>query len=1239
MEGKGESGMEQTNCKRDNGAYLIFLCAVGFFVVGRKTSFSLFGALYPYLGTIALPGLILLMGRAARQWQNSRRQAVCGGLGLLAAGYLLKVLVYWVQTILGKAPAFYPFSTSGVAWPFLVAGGYLILAGMLHTRRYETKKLMGVTLVIGLIGGLIRPFDSFLCLGQLCAFAPFFVLGSRVDLERMQLRCSVAIQRLISLCVLAGGLCGCVLLRRLLKSLWPMVDGDTWYGGCSGLQNRLLLGVGVRLGWYLAAVLLLTALFCLVPKCRLPVWTRRGGCAISGYYFAVVLGYLTMAPLTGGVTFKRLVFAAMLMLLVLVLFPSGWSDRLYRRVSESVWLAWEERSTPSTCLEGRGFYQRHRWGIQVTALFTICFAVAAVGYVYPFLYNEKSLLWNTDGMGQQFPMMFYCKEYLLEGLRSFLETGAFSFPEWDFSLGFGMSPLDALRREPFMLLSLLGNEQTMEVIMDLSAVLRLYVCGLTFLWLCWTLGKRNKIPAVMGALVYIFCGFSLFASVRQPYFVTVLMTYQVLMLIGAERYIQHKKYGIFVLAVFLQLFGGYYTAYINGLVLALYLLVRLGCLYGRQIKKIVATIAQLIGFYAWGAGLSMMNLLPGILSLFGSAREQGEQTLNLFYSNSFYRMVLTGINFEFGGAGYWTYISLASIGWIACILLFLRRRSQLRPYKIGLGACFALLCLPVAGLLANGFAYVSNRWAYCIPLLVSLILVEMAPGLLDLTRREKAWIFVIVLVYAAIAVTRPENIGELKVIGLLILMMTALIVLMQGEFIPARKLRMGALLVVTVLTVTISCALSYLPGFGNYSSAFQQSGTAYEDLTQPVALALEQIEEDESFYRVAQSDSALNQSMALGYYGTNSYFSVSPSSVSQYCADIGLAAQTQVFCIEGLDARTVPNALASVKYYVSEGTQPAPYGFDEIWSSEEEDVTLYENQYALPLGYTYDSYITQEEYEALSPVDRQQVMLESAVIGEGTDMLDHAETEVLAHISCEISKLSDVEQGEDGIFSVSEGGTIRLSFSGAPGCETYLVIEGLRLADESKNAEVTVKCESELTQQSASVRGKGQSYYFQRDAVVYNLGYSEEAQNTCTLTFKSESEITWDDCYVVCVSMDGYAEQIAARTSSVLENVTEEGDHITGTIDLTESRLLAFSIPYAQGWKAYVNGEEVELLQVNVMYCGLLLEPGSYEIELRYEQPGQNVGTIISGISVALILPVAAVTLWRKKRRAQTEKE
>ena len=65
-----------------------------------------------------------------------------------------------------------------------------------------------------------------------------------------------------------------------------------------------------------------------------------------------------------------------------------------------------------------------------------------------------------------------------------------------------------------------------------------------------------------------------------------------------------------------------------------------------------------------------------------------------------------------------------------------------------------------------------------------------------------------------------------------------------------------------------------------------------------------------------------------------------------------------------------------------EFTQNLPYGFSKYkdYSTETNEYTIYKNDYPLSIGYTYDKYIDNEEYEKLSAIEKQQVMLEAAVL-------------------------------------------------------------------------------------------------------------------------------------------------------------------------------------------------------------------------------------------------------------------
>lgn len=1232
---------ERMKCRQHNLGWLLYLGSAVFWVMNYFRTKRIAMAGYTFASVIVFPGMMFLIGRESRG--KDRREMVSSGIGMVLLGFAQKVLLFWCETMAGRDPAFYPFSTTGAPWLFLVGGVCLILAGAVPQKEWMKKWLLPLTVAIGLVAGLIKPITNFLCLARLAVYLPFFALGRTMETEKLARWCQSKWSKLPSLLLVGGWAVVCILLRGYWKNLRALIDGNTWYDGVAGLPGAWA-GILARLAFYVLAAGLICAVWTLTPDWKVPLFTEQGKRWKSGYFWFSPMVYVLLLPMGNKISLAGVAASGVLCVLAGLIAPSRLANRLpglCLNVADR--LGREER--PAGALGRKRFWQRHRWGLEMTGLFTLLFLVVAVAYVYPFTSNGKSLVWETDGLGQQYSAMFYFKEYVMSGINSLLETGVLRFPQWDFTLGFGMSPLDAVRREPFMLLSLLGNEETMELVADITVILRLYVCGLVFIWFCATLGKREKLPILAGALAFVCSGFAIFAAVRQPFFTTVLMTYGVLTLIGAERFIRQRKYGVFVLAVFLQCLSGYYSAYVNGVILAIYLLVRLFCLHGKKVGKVLSEIVKLVGLYVWGAAMAACALLPGIMSFSESTRSGEGIEYSPFYGNSYYSGLLDGLNLEFSSIGFWTHVSMAALAWLACILLFRRKRKELRPLKVGLIVCFVGICLPAFGLAANGFSYVCNRWGYAFCLLVAYILVEMLPELTALTRRDRLVLMAGTVAYCAVCITQ-EDATKLVAYGLVTMAVTMLVLILLDESELKRGQRMGVLTLVTVYTVMLNVSISLLPRGGDYVSEFVSSGEVYDTMTGQMdeALSTETLSEDDSFYRIDQESPVYNQASALDFYSTNTYYSVTPSGISDYFASVCLSSQTHTYCIRNLDERAVLMSLASVKYYVSTHGSRIPYGFEAVEEVESGDktATVYENRNALPLGYTYTSYITQEEYEAMTPLERQQVMLESAVLSEDTDLLAHeggSYTEERIEVALKSTNGATLNQ-EDGTISVdSAAGSFTLTFEGKEGCETYLVVTGLKYASETSTGTCNISCRSVGTSETLTLRGQAQSYYFETDAAVFHLGYSEESLSSCTVTFEKAIEAVYDDIYVVCVPMDGMDSQVDALREVVLENVVEDGDRITGTISLEDSRLLTFSVPYAEGWSVYVNGQEAEMLQVNTMYCGVLLEPGEYEIELRYEQPGASAGNLISAVAVIAILPVALVTGAVKRRRRPSKPE
>ena len=121
--------------------------------------------------------------------------------------------------------------------------------------------------------------------------------------------------------------------------------------------------------------------------------------------------------------------------------------------------------------------------------------------------------------------------------------------------------------------------------------------------------------------------------------------------------------------------------------------------------------------------------------------------------------------------------------------------------------------------------------------------------------------------------------------------------------------------------------------------------------------------------------------------------------------------------------------------------------------------------------------------------------------------------------------------------------------------------------------------------------------------------------------------------------MDNLADYTEKLTENVLENIEVGTNEVTGTISLNQEKTLVLSIPYQNGWKAYVDGEETELLQANYMYMALPLEAGDHTIKLTFEIPGVKYALVIMPGAVVVLIVLCFISWLLKKRKKKAAKQ
>ena len=94
---------------------------------------------------------------------------------------------------------------------------------------------------------------------------------------------------------------------------------------------------------------------------------------------------------------------------------------------------------------------------------------------------------------------------------------------------------------------------------------------------------------------------------------------------------------------------------------------------------------------------------------------------------------------------------------------------------------------------------------------------------------------------------------------------------------------------------------------------------------------------------------------------------------------------------------------------------------------------------------------------------------------------------------------------------------------------------------------------------------------------------------------------------------------------------------IKGSINVPEGKFIYTSIPYDKGWSVKLNGKKVADDKIFALGEGLLCvkaEPGEYEIEFRFVQPGLIMGCAVSALGVAFIVFVYLIDRKRKEKQA-----
>ena len=872
-------------------------------------------------------------------------------------------------------------------------------------------------------------------------------------------------------------------------------------------------------------------------------------------------------------------------------------------------------------------------------VYTLMFLLMCIGAFLPFFTEGKSFVWGAgveDGLSQHFSALEYYGEALREFFRNLL-AGHPKLVMWDMSLGYGADILSTLNYyaigDPLNLLYGFVSPKNTETMYDFMILLRMYLAGITFIMYARKMKKRSY-GTVIGALVYVFSGFCFRLGLRHPFFINPIIYFPLLCL-GIEKIYQRERPYVFIFAVCVSAMSNYYFLYMLTIFAVIYAWIRFyKYTEENKMKNFFLTILKFGMYYTLGIAMAAVILLPSVIGFLGNGRYgKGVDWKSLIvYPGKYYLLFIENF-IGYGNMGSNTNAGYLPIVGIVVLFTLFSQRMKHKKYRVAFIASIIALILPIFGYAFNGFSYANNRWAFALSFIVALLTAEMYPRLFVMSKRQQIGIGAGIIIYTVFCIIVNasgeeilKNKGIMAACGLIAVFYILLLIFQRLGYDTQKRIVRVSMAILLLISVGVHGYYRFDPKGYAYTQEFMDQGQAYRTLKEDNIRMLSKVN-DPSVYRVHAEGYRYKNYGLINHLNTISgYYSITAKCVTDTIKGYDTLGMQYADKYKGVDQRLGLLSLAGVKYItVAHNSQVAkdvsskgdvPYGVEK--QSKKGNITLYKNKYALPFAYAYDSYMTEQQYEQLNGIGKEQAMLAQIILNQHP-----ADKEIQHNEQRNDPDIQTISLPETRISSPKGKKYADITVPVEKDKETYLyfknlVYHGKKNGDDNfiltgrKGTKGILVTQNDV-QQKIHIQSTFNPYYFGRKDYIVKINHqTSKAKEKVRLNFLSPGEYEFDDISLITVPKKDVLARLKERKENSMKQIQYEGNHFRGVYHAKKDQILCVTIPYSKGWKATVNGNRTKIYKANGMFMGIIMKKGTQSVKLDYETPGLKIGAWIS---------------------------
>lgn len=826
------------------------------------------------------------------------------------------------------------------------------------------------------------------------------------------------------------------------------------------------------------------------------------------------------------------------------------------------------------------------------------------------------------------------------------------FPEYAANLGGGQNIYHFSYYglySPVILLSYLMPFVKMSDYIMVSGILSLMAAVMLLYGWLLKRGFSGKI-SFLAAFLYLVSGPMIYQSYNQIMFVNY-MPFLCMAFLGVERYFEKRRAGLYAGSVFLMIMTSFYFSIGGMLALVLYGMHRYFQIQDEEevkvtIWKFIRDGLRFLMPMLTAVLMSGVLLVPTAAALAGRSDLSGSVDLKAGTVSVLKDLLIPDIQvFRFVYTPYGMGLTTLVIAILITGLAY--RKVCERVLNLG---CIIVLTVPVFAYLLNGGLYIRDK-----------AMIPMLPLLCYLTayywqKQERGEIsfaasgipFLLVLGILYLERGQTDYSGYWKII------LVDAVIMLGCFLIFWWKKKVLFLAIPPIVFLIIFGSVFHVNAGRMESEAFYQEVTDQET----GEAVREILGEEEGFFRMEQSGSDdenaanLNRIWDMDQYASSMYASAYNAEYMEFRQKIfELDMPFRNYLMQSVSGNPVWRQFMGVKYILSEEDVPGYELYRTIG-----DKKFWRNESVSPVVYATDRVMREEDYRQLAFPYNQTALLSYAVIKDrsieecredkGTDQDGHEEwtEEVYPEIAAETirTELEIPEAAEEGeqnheaqIIRTEDGYQIHAQKKKkvqvkVSSLENFQDAGTLFLRFEVHNNHPSKDIAIWLNKERNKLSASSHIYYNGNTTFTFAVALASDNPKV-ELTFGAgDYEITDIECYLGKVTAESMEERGRELYQSEFRVNREEtkGNHIEGTIDVSNDGYLVTTIPYDTNYEIKLDGKKVEIKKVNISFLGCKIERGEHKVELIYHAPGIKVGKIVSFVGFLMFLLLIVRVIW-----------